>query len=140
MKTMLASTALTLSLLAVALWVLPAGAQNGKPPTAKELMQKLNKGPNSLCPTIGKELKAENPSWEQVQKDAKEFVTLATALAAAKPPKDEDNTWDKHAKAYAADARALESAVDKKDKAAAQKAHAKLANMKTCNDCHGLHR
>ncbi len=118
----------------------PIVAQGDKPPTAKEIMTKLNKGPNSLCPTVGKGLKAEAPSWEEILKESKEFTALATALEKAKPPKRDDADWAKQTKGYAADAKALEDAAAKKDKPAAQAAHAKLANQKTCMACHSAHR
>jgi hypothetical protein len=118
----------------------PVGAQDEKPLTAKEIMGKLNKGPNSLCPTIGKDLRADPPAWEQIQKETKDFAALAGALTKAKPPRGEQESWDKLCKAYAESATALDEAADKKDKKAVQAAHAKLADMKSCKACHSAHR
>jgi hypothetical protein len=127
-------------LIVLAAWSHSADAQGEKPLTAKEIMGKLNKGDKALCPTIGKELRAEEPAWDQIQQDAKNFTTYAEALSKARAPKGEMESWEKLTKAYAGDAKALEEAAGKRDKKAAQTALARLADMKTCGACHSAHR
>ncbi|MBY0522560.1 MAG: cytochrome c [Gemmataceae bacterium] len=115
------------------------GAQD-KPPTIKQIMGKVNKGPNSLCPTIGKALRADEPQWDDIQKETKELAALAAVLGKNSPPKGEQASWDDLAKVYASNAKALDDAAQKKDKTAAQAAFQRLADMKNCNACHNAHR
>jgi len=115
-------------------------AQNAKPPTIKEIMAKLNKGPNSLCPSIGKDLRADEPKWNDIQKEAKAFAGFAEELPKLKPPRGDKANWDKLAKTFADNAKALDEAAQKKDKEAAQAVHKRLADMKNCNACHDAHR
>ena len=113
-----------------------AGAQGTT--TIKDIMGKLNKGPTSLCPTLGKQLKENAPSWDSIQKEAKEFVGLAEALGKADPPKGEKGSWAALTKEYVANARSLDAAAQKKDGPAAVAAHGKLAGA--CATCHKAHR
>lgn len=109
-------------------------AQDEKPPTAKEIMIKLNKGPNSLCPKIGQALKDDPVDWDAVAKQAEQFGPLAEALGKAKPRRGEADKWAKTTEAYAATAKELADAVEKKDQGAAVAAHKKLAAA--CQNCH----
>ncbi len=122
----------------VALLAGPAGAEADGQLTSKQIMAKLNKGPMSLCPTLGKELKAKSPPWDEIQKQTKEFAELAEALTKAKPSKGEAASWEKLTKAYAMDAKDLNEAAQKKDQKAAVSAHSKLA--KSCKECHTAHK
>jgi hypothetical protein len=108
--------------------------------SVKECMGKLNKGPNALCPTIGKALKDAEPDWNDLSKMAKEFVEFATALTKAEPPMGDKEAFKKKATAYCDDAKALLAACEKKDQKAAAAAHGKLSAMKTCAGCHSEHR
>lgn len=121
-----------------ALLVGPAGAEADAPLTNKQIMEKLNKGPKSLCPVLGKELKEASPPWDEIQKQSKEVAELAEAMAKNKPSKGEAASWEKLTKAYAGDAKALEAAAEKKDKSAAVAAHGKL--VMSCKACHAAHR
>ncbi len=120
----------------VSLVVSPADAARAR--TVKEIMGKLNKGPNSLCPSLGKALRSANPSWDDVQKQSKEFVELAEEMTQADPPKGSKASWDKLTKAYVANAKALSTAADKKDKTAAQAAVKSLQG--SCKSCHSAHK
>jgi hypothetical protein len=110
----------------------------GASPTIKEIMTKLTKGPNSLTPVIGKELKEGNPPWETVQSQTKEFVQLASAMTGNDPPKGHKSSWEKLTSAYAEWATELDKAAQAKDKDAALEAHGKLAG--SCMACHREHR
>ncbi len=140
MNRLLTVAGLLAALTAAALRPNPVDAQGEKPPTVKEIMGKLNKGPNSLTPMIGKDLRDNPPDWDHIQKDAKTFVTLAAALQKNRPPKGDAGSWEKLAKTYTDNARALEDAAEKKDPKAAQTAIARLADMKSCGACHAAHR
>jgi len=101
-------------------------------------MVKLNKGPTSLGTLLDAELKAENPAWETIQPQTKEYATLAGDLVKHEPARGSKESWAKFAAAYAESAVELDKAAQAKDKAAAREAHAELGN--SCNSCHRQHR
>ena len=113
-----------------------AGAQGV--PAIKDIMAKLNKGPTSLCPTLGKQLKENAPNWDTIQKETKEFVGLAESLGKNEPPKGDKTNWATLTRDYAANARSLDTAAQKKDSPGAIAAHGKLAGA--CATCHKAHR
>lgn len=117
--------------------LLPVGAQGDKM-TVKEIMGKVNKGPTALFPTVRKGLSADTPDWADVQKQAKEIAALAESLTKKEPPRGEKGTWTKFTKGYAADAKALADAAQKKDRDGTIAAHAKIT--KACSACHNAHR
>ena len=94
--------------------------------TIKEIMGKLNK-PGGLRPNLGQDLKADEPDWELIQSQTKEFAALATGLGKNKPPIGDAASWQRLTTAYAADAAALDAAAKKMDKAATLAAHARLS-------------
>src|SRR5258708_911252 len=57
----------------------PAGAQDKKTPTIKEVMKKLNAGPNSMTATLGKELQDDPPAWDDIKQETKEYLKFAEA-------------------------------------------------------------
>ncbi len=115
----------------------PVSAQGDKL-TVKEVMRKVNKESGSLFPTIRKGLNADNPDWADLQKQAKELVTLVESLAKKEPPHGEKASWAKFTKDYAADAKALADAGQKKSKDEMISAHTKIT--KVCKACHDAHR
>jgi hypothetical protein len=115
----------------------PAGAAPADGPDIKEIMGKANK-PTGLYYTLARDLKDEEPSWSDVQKETKELAQLIAALKKATPPKGDKSSWDALTKAYAADAAALAAAADKRDKKAAQAVHARMGEA--CDACHKVHR
>jgi hypothetical protein len=104
----------------------------------KDIMTKLNKGPQSLTPLIGAALKAESPAWETVQGQTQEVVRLATAVGQNDPPKGDKDSWQKMTAAYVESATALDKAAQAKDRDAAVAAHDKLS--RSCMGCHREHR
>lgn len=131
-----------MAMLVAGLWIHGIGpkadAQDGKAPTIKEVMGKLTKGPNSLTSVIGKELSSDKVAWDDLKKQSKEFAEFAEALGKNKPPKGDEQSWEKLTKAYADSAQALAMASDKMDKKAAVAAHDKLKGA--CMSCHRAHR
>jgi hypothetical protein len=118
----------------VALAVIAAGAvwlrADDKKPTKadiKELMKKTHKGEDSPLGKLSKELKSEEPSWDEVQKQVKELNNMASALASC------DDT-SKVAGNFQKSVTALDAAATKKDKAAAVEARQML--FKSCGACH----
>jgi len=140
MRSLLKKTSLLACVLGLLALTAPADGQNAKVPSIKEVMAKLNKGPNALGPTLGKAIKAETPNWDEIQKETQAFQTYVAALLKHDPPRGDRASWDKLTKAYLQGAQALDAAAQKKDKAAATAAHAKLANSANCNACHNAHR
>ncbi len=110
----------------------------GLPSKIKQLMTKLAKGPTSLTPMIAKELNEDQPPWETIQGQSKEFAQLAAEMVKESPPKGERDSWAKLTSAYTEDANALDKAAQAKDKNAAVAAHGLLAT--SCKACHDAHR
>ena len=113
-------------------------AAQGDKMTVKEIMGRVNKPPKALFPAIRLGLNAEAPDWELLRKQAKEVAELAEALTRKEPPRGEKESWAKFTKAYAADAKSLASAAEKKDKDVVIGLHAKIA--RSCTACHNVHR
>jgi hypothetical protein len=106
--------------------------------TTKEIMGKLNKGPKSLTQLVGKELRAAQPPWDEIQNQTREYVTLTTDLCKCEPKKGEADSWAKLTKQYAEAAQALDGAAQKKDQSAAMAAHGRIT--RSCAACHRAHR
>jgi hypothetical protein len=138
MKRLVALACVAAVLAAAVLATGPAGAQGDKAPTVKEIMGKAHKGPNSVIATLGKELRADDPDWADIQKHTKELVTLGSGLAKNEPPKGEKASWQKLTQGYVTTARDLDAAAQRKDKNAATAAHKKLTG--SCTGCHNAHR
>jgi hypothetical protein len=115
-----------------------ASADPEKTPSIKEVMGKLNKGPDCIKSTLTKELKAERPNWDQVQKQTREYVAGTETLEKAMPKKGDKESWTKLTKSYHDSAVALDTAAQSKDKGAAVAANNKLGT--TCMSCHQAHR
>src|SRR3954447_15601334 len=77
----------------MALILPPVQAQPDKVPTIKEVMKKLNAGPNSLIANLGKELAQEDTDWAEVQRGAREFASFAGHLAQNEPPLGSRESW-----------------------------------------------
>jgi hypothetical protein len=114
------------------------GGGQGPSSPIKQVMTRLAKGPDSLTPVLGKELKENPPPWETIQGQAKEYARLAADLGKYSPPKGSKESWAKSTADYAALAVDLDQAAQAKDKDAALAAHGQLSN--SCNDCHREHR
>lgn len=114
------------------------GAQEGKPPTVKEIMRRLHK--DSACPNVivRTELQDAQPDWAKVQGLAMDFVTLGTALGKNDPPRGERKSWTRLSGEYLDLAKTLDLAAQKKDRGAALAAHERL--NKSCKGCHDAHR
>ena len=110
----------------------------GRPSPLRDLMVKLAKGPQSLNSLIGAELKTEPPPWDTIQKQAKEFLQLASSMGQLDPPKGSKESWTKHTSSFVASADALEKAGLSKNKDKALEAHATLGQ--SCMSCHREHR
>src|SRR5262249_880470 len=61
----------------------------------RDIMAKLTKGPQSLTPLVGQELKRDPPPWDEIQPQTKEFVVLAKSMGKYDPPKGSKESWTK---------------------------------------------
>jgi cytochrome c556 len=107
-------------------------------PSIEDIMQKVNKKKGGLHTDVDAALKASSVDWDAVAKKTKQYATLAEFLGKNDPPKGSKQSWAKLTKTYADDAKALNAAAEKKDKAAAAAAHRKLSGE--CMGCHRQHR
>jgi hypothetical protein len=106
--------------------------------TPKEIMGKLNKGPNALTPTLKRGLQKTPPDWGDIQDEAKEYANLTATLAKTEAPRGDKDSWAKLTKEYADLGKSLADAAEKKDKNAALAAHGKISRI--CTACHKAHR
>src|SRR5471030_449263 len=66
----------------------PGSGDNGGTPTnVKQVMSRIGKGPQGLHNAIGEALKADQPVWDAIQPQAKDYTQLTGALAKMGPPK-----------------------------------------------------
>jgi cytochrome c556 len=109
-----------------------------KVPSVEEIMEKAHANKTGLRAKIADEVKAASPDWATIQKQTKEFVTLAEALAKNSPPKGDKKSWEKLSKEYAEQVKDLDKAAAKKDAKAVTAANQKLNG--NCQGCHDVHR
>ncbi len=136
----MARTTLLLAGLALTLLLVyrPAVSATADGPTVKEIMKKAN-SPTGIYANLGQDLKDDNPSWPDVQQEAKDLAALAGQLRQATPPRGDKDSWDKLTKAYADSAKSLAQATAKMDQDGARAAWAKMGGA-TCKTCHKAHR
>jgi cytochrome c556 len=126
----------SVALIALALLV-GAGDKDDKPPTVKEIMQKLH-GPQGLRVKLSRDMRGDTPNWQEVQKDTKAMVKFAEVLGKSQPPRGEKPSWDKLAEQYISGVKALDTAADKQDTAALKTAFARSGG--SCTKCHNAHK
>jgi hypothetical protein len=113
-------------------------AADDKVPTIEDIMQAVNKKKGGLHTDVGDALKAGSVDWDAVQKKTKEYSAMADFLGKNDPPKGSKTSWDKLTKMYADDAKSLNAAAEKKDKATAMSVHRKISGE--CAVCHKAHK
>ena len=133
-------TASVLSVLALAFFAAgPAGASSDdETPSIKKIMETLHKGQKSPLSTVKAALKKAPPDWTEIQKQASEFATYGESLPKNDPPKGKKAAYEKLAKAYAANAKALKESAEKEDLKATKAAFGKISG--SCTACHRSHR
>ncbi|MGC8641931.1 MAG: cytochrome c [Isosphaeraceae bacterium] len=115
-----------------------SGAAADEPAKIDKIMKALHKGGKSPLATLKTQLKTQSPEWSTVQKEAKTYVKYAVDLPKNEPPRGDSASWKKLSTAFATNAKALNSAVEKKDLTATKSAFHKLAT--SCKSCHDAHR
>lgn len=118
----------------------PAGnsADAGAAPGLKGIMIRIGRGPQALNQSLGQELKGDQPPWETIQPQAKEYAKLASEMGQYDPPKGEKESWGKLTAEFVEAATELDHAAQVKDKEAALAAQGTLSN--SCMACHRQHR
>lgn len=89
-------------------------------------------------PALKKLLVGAEPDWSAVSTETKKYADSTAKLAAMKPEKGDQKSWEKLCKEFDAAAKELNAAAGKKDKKAADAAFAKLSEA--CEVCHEAHR
>ncbi len=105
--------------------------------TVKEIMEQANK-PNGLFFDLKRDLRDDDPMWEDMKSRAQELLRLAEALPKASPPQGDKESWARLTRDNLAKVKALAQAVENQDRKAARAAHDRLAA--SCKGCHEVHR
>jgi cytochrome c556 len=119
----------------LAVWGVADAADN---PDIETIMKKVNGGKGFQKKQLPDALKASPIDWTSVQKITKEYSELCSYLGKNEPPKGDKQSWDKLTKEYAANAKKLDDAAEKKDKDAVVKTQQVLGA--SCNACHKQHK
>ena len=93
---------------------------------------------NKLRGDLPKQLKAKEPAWDDIQKETKEWLSVAETLGKQTPPKGTAESWKKQTELYMTNVKAVDDAAQKKDAEAATKALATIGS--SCGGCHGPHK
>jgi cytochrome c556 len=113
-----------------------AGAPSQK---IRQIMMRIGgRSPQALNGAIDRGLAAEQPAWDTLQPQAKEYAELATELGQNDPPRGSAESWKQLTTTYAESAAALDRAAQARDQTAAKAAHGKLTE--SCKGCHQQHR
>jgi cytochrome c556 len=115
-----------------------AGASDETPAAIDKIMETLHKGRKSPLAALKTALKSQSPDWATVQKETKTYAKFAADLPKNDPPKGDSASFQKLAKTFAANAKALDDAAQKENLAAAKAAFGKLGG--SCKSCHDAHR
>ena len=107
-------------------------------PEIKKIMLRVAKGPMSLTPLLGRELKEASPDWPLIQGQTTEYAQLADLMTKLEPPRGEKASWTDLAGDFLALATQLDGAAHAKDATSALAAQAKLSE--SCMTCHQMHR
>jgi hypothetical protein len=108
------------------------------PPPIKEVMGTLNKGPEALTSSIGRNLDKAMPDWRTLAKQCSEYIVNVKHLGKSVPPRGEPASWERLTRSYLDDAKAMDSAVKARDRKAALAAHQKIE--RDCARCHVAHK
>jgi hypothetical protein len=128
-----------MGLLGIVVWSSrPAGAQDDEKPTIKQIMGKLHKGARAPLSTVKAEMKKESPDWAKVEAEAIIIDKFGTFLPRAEVPRGDQAAFEKLAKGYQKNAKALKEASEGKDLAKAKDATKKLSS--SCQACHTAHK
>jgi hypothetical protein len=107
-----------------------------KTPDIKTIMNEGHKGTDAFLAKIGSE--AKGAKWEDAVMHAKALNVFGEALGKNDPPKGDKTSWEKLAKKYHENTKAVLTAVEKKDATAT--ATSLKAIQGSCAECHKAHK
>jgi cytochrome c556 len=137
MKSLICAASVMSLIVVIGVVTRSSGAAAEDAATIDKIMESLHKGRRSPLATLKTALKSQSPDWASVQKEAKTYVKYAADLPKNDPPKGDKASFKKLATAFATNAKALASAAEKEDLAAAKSALGKIGgSCKTCHDAH----
>ncbi len=113
-------------------------AQKDKVPGVDEIMDKAHHSKKGLKVQIDQEAKKPKPDWDAIQKKSKEYAEVLAFLPKNDPPKGDKKSWEKLAKDFLEDAKALDEAAKKKNAKGLVEASKKLGGK--CDACHDAHQ
>ena len=116
----------------------PSGARDREDESIRKIMTRAHKGGDSLIEAVGRDLKADEPRWDDARKRTKELVRLGTSLGKKVPPRGGKESWATLTNRYLVSAKVLDASVMKKDREAALEARGQLKMQ--CAGCHRAHR
>lgn len=116
----------------------PVGAQPDRKLTLKQIMTNLHKGKAPIKMSIDNQLKSAEPDWDLVQKQTRQYRETIETIEGKDPKKGDKEAFARLVKAYIDEAKALEAAADKKDKAACVEVNDRM--IKACTNCHKAHK
>jgi cytochrome c556 len=114
-------------------------AQKGdkdKTPTISEIMTKGHKGTDAYLAKIGSA--AKGGKWDDAKEAAKGLNYFGETLVKLTPTKGDKASWEKMAKKYGENTKAVYDAVEKKDAAATQAGLKAIQG--SCGGCHKAHK
>ena len=114
-------------------------AQGEKASELKETMKKIGDGSSGLFTKLGRELRDEEPVWDDARTMSREIVRLSSGLGKLTPPQGDQASWQKQTKAFAESVASLDREVVKRDRSTAFAAWKKMETQ-TCMTCHKVHR
>jgi cytochrome c556 len=138
MRNLICAASVTFLLVVIGIVSRTSGAADEGPATIEKIMETLHKGRKSPLARLKTALKSQSPNWATVQKETKAYAKLAGDLPKNDPPKGDAASFKKLAKAFAANAKALDEAAQKEDLGAAKAAFGKIGGA--CKSCHDAHR
>jgi len=93
---------------------------------------------NKVRGDLGKQVKAKDPKWDDIQKQTKEWVQISQELGTHKPPKGDDKSWKDQTEKYQTNVKAVDDAAGKKDPDGVTKGLQTIGA--SCMGCHSKHR
>lgn len=107
-----------------------------KVPSVHDIMNEGHKGKKSQLSLLNSAVKSGK--WEDAEKPAKKMKEFGEAIGKNSPEKGSAASWKKLTSTYKSTTAEIYKAVEKKDKAAAEKELKKFGG--SCKSCHDSHK
>lgn len=93
---------------------------------------------NKVRTNLGKQAKAKDPNWADIQKQTEDWVKVAAVLEKQSPPKGDAKSWKEQTDKYVLNVKAVDTAANKKDVEGLTKGLATVQG--SCMGCHSKHK